>query len=113
MQTRIYKLVPIARADDQNWDRATDQGVVTVRAVSSGDARIVATYAEAAALTLKANIEATTQVNASAFRDSKLYTVVEDDSGEFPAEGPRQALRAVFQIPEGYNTPGPPSASET
>jgi len=105
MQTRIYKLVPSARPDDQNWDRAINQGEVVVRAVSSGDARIVAAYAEAAALSLKAPVEATTRVSASAFRDSKLYTVVDDTSGEFPADGPREALRAVFEVPANYALP--------
>lgn len=99
MQTRIYRLVPVARPDDPNWDRALNQGEVVVRAVSAGDARAIAAYGEAAALTLKAP-KGTTAVSASALRDVKLYSVVEDDSGEFPAEGPRQLLRAMFQIPE-------------
>lgn len=98
--TAIYRLVPAARPDDPNWDRAMNQGEVVVRAVSSGDARVVAAYGEAQAISLK-EPKGTTQVTASAFRDSKLYTVHLDTSGEFPAEGPRGVLRAMFELPPG------------
>jgi len=43
---------------------------------------------------------ATTQVVASAFRDSNLYAVVDDASGEFPAAGPVRVLRGTFKFPD-------------
>jgi hypothetical protein len=101
MEHHIYRLVPVAPTDDPNWDLATNQGEVVVRALSSGDARIVAAHAEAAAIIHRPPL-ATTQIFASAFRDEKLYHVVEDTSGEFPADGPRTVLRANFHVPEGY-----------
>jgi hypothetical protein len=101
VQTHVYRLVPVAREDDPNWDRTTNQGEVLVRAYSSGDARIVAAYGEAAAISLK-NPLGTTQVSASAFRDEKLYHVAEDDSGAFPERGPRAVLRAMFEVPENF-----------
>ena len=96
--TAIYRLVPIAAPDDPNWDRATNQGEVVVRALSSGDARAVAAYGEAQAINLR-EARATTGVIASAFRDAKLYTVHLDTSGEFADEGPRRVLRATFEVP--------------
>jgi hypothetical protein len=101
MQKHIYRLVPIAREDDPNWDRATNQGEVLVRAYSSGDARVLAAYGEAAAIS-STRPQGTTQVSASAFRDERLYHVVEDDSGTFPESGPRAILRAQFKIPENF-----------
>jgi hypothetical protein len=41
-------------------------------------------------------LHSTTQVTASAFRDPLLYSVVEDESGEFPAAGPVRALKGNF-----------------
>ena len=104
MKTRIYRLVPTARPDDPNWGRATNQGEVIVRAVSSGDARIVAAYGEAAATTLE-QPKGTTTLRASAFRDEKLYTVREDMGGNFPSEGPRKVLQALFRMPDQDEQP--------
>lgn len=101
METRVYRLVPSARPNDPNWDLATNQGEVIVRALSSGDARAVAAEGEANAIMPKAP-RGTTQEEASAFRNEKLYDVVEDDSGAFPATGPRAVLRAIFEVPEGF-----------
>ena len=101
MQHHVYRLVPVAHPGDPNWGRAVSQGEVVVRALSSGDARVVASHAEAAAITLR-EPQATTQVEASALRDPKLYHVVRDDSGRYPAEGPRTVLEAVFQVPDDY-----------
>jgi hypothetical protein len=97
----IYRLLPSAPPDDPNWDRALNQGEVVVRAASSGEARAMAALEEARAA-VGAIPNSTTQVRASAFRDEKLYTVREDDSGEFPAAGPVQVLRANFRFPEDY-----------
>lgn len=105
--TSIYRLIPVARPDDPNWDRALNQGEVVVRAMSTGDARVVAAYGESAAINLETP-KATTKLSASAFRDVKLYTVVSDTSGEFPDAGPRTVLRALFQLPEGFENGLPP-----
>ena len=101
MQLHVYRLVPVAREGDPNWDRAVSQGEVVVRARSSGDARVVASHAEAAAITLREPL-ATTQVEASALRDPKVYHVIQDDSGRYPDEGPRTVLKAMFQVPDDY-----------
>ena len=74
----IYKLVPVAEADDPRWDKDASYGEVLVAARSSGDARIVAAEAQPdfpAANALPAE-DVSTRF-ASAFRDEKLYTVIE------------------------------------
>jgi len=91
----IYRLVPIARPDDSNWDRTTDQGEVIVRARSSGDARVVASEGEARAAGKDPAVE-TTQLLASAFRDPHLYAVRLVSDTRYPAEGPREVLEASF-----------------
>jgi len=78
----IYKLVPVAAADDPRWDKDASYGEVLVAALSSGDARIVAAEAqpdfpEADALPAE---DVSTRF-ASAFRDEKLYTVIEVEQG--------------------------------
>ena len=93
MTRRIYRLVPNAEADDPNWDRAPSQGVVVVRAESVADARIVASQAEVDFLDVPAKPEHGTSTSfASAFRDDKLYSVFEDDSGQFVDHGERCVL---------------------
>ncbi|GHA36009.1 hypothetical protein GCM10007989_35070 [Devosia pacifica] len=96
MANGIYKLTPLAGPTDSNWDRATDQGEIIVRASSSGDARVVASEAEAAAAGKDPNI-ATTQVMASAFRDSHLYSVQLIEGAEYPKDGPREVLSGSFE----------------
>lgn len=87
----LYRLVPTARPDDPNWDRAPNRGEVVVRAKSSGDARVVAAQAEtpegAAGIF-------TTEVKASAFLDEKLYTVRDEPAGRYPSAGPRMVLES-------------------
>ncbi len=100
-RTRIYRLTPLAPPDDPNWNRALNQGEVIVRALSSGDARIVAAYGEAAALTLKTPVP-DTKMEASAFRDSRLYHVAEVANSKFDPNGPRTVLRAFFQVPPDF-----------
>jgi hypothetical protein len=101
---KIYRLTPNAPNDDPNWVRALNQGEVIVRARSSGDARIVAAYGEAMALTLKSPIaaETTAKVEISAFRDPRLYHVAEVSNSKFDPEGPRAVLRAFFQVPSEF-----------
>jgi hypothetical protein len=93
----IYRLVPTARPDDPGWDRAPNQGEVVVRASSSGEARAIAAMEESLAAGAR-TLPSTTQVTASAFRDPALYTVVEDESGEFPAAGPVRAVKSNFSF---------------
>lgn len=85
----IYRLVPTARPDDPNWDRAPNRGEVVVRARSSGDARVVAAQAETEEG--RAGLF-TTEVKASAFLDEKLYTVRDEPEGRHPSNGPREVL---------------------
>ncbi len=74
----IYRLEPIAAPDDPRWDNAPNQGTIIVAARSSGDARIVATGRELDFMEVDAApAEDVTTSNASAFRDDKLYTVIE------------------------------------
>lgn len=93
MTCRIYRLVPNAEPDDPNWDRAPSQGVVVVRAESAADARIVASQAETDFLDVSAKPQhGVTTDFASAFRDDKLYSVFEDDSGRYLDDGDRCVL---------------------
>ncbi|MDQ1183352.1 hypothetical protein [Agrobacterium larrymoorei] len=74
----VYKLAPVAKADDPHWDKGASYGEVLVAARSSGDARIVATEAQpdASAATAQPFEDVSTRF-ASAFRDETLYTVIE------------------------------------
>jgi hypothetical protein len=98
----LYRLVPVARPDDPNWDRAPNRGEVVVRARSSGDARVVAAQAET-----EEGIggEFTTRVSASAFMDEKLYTVRDEHGGRYPVDGPRAVLEGSVTNLAG--SPGP------
>lgn len=94
---QIYKLVPVAATDDPNWQLSPSQGVVVVRAKSSGDARQVATEAEGDFLETDAKPgEGVSTTGASAFRNEKLYTVIEDTSGLYPDDGPRAILSGTI-----------------
>jgi hypothetical protein len=87
---RIYRLVPAADRGDPRWDIAPHQGEVTVRARSPADARLVAAEAEIDFPEVGAMPGDGVKADfASAFRDDKLYRVVEDRSGTFPDEGGR------------------------
>ncbi len=74
----IYRLEPIAAPEDPHWDNAPNQGKVIVAARTAGDARIVAAGSELDFMEVDAGpAEDVTTSNASAFRDDKLYTVIE------------------------------------
>jgi hypothetical protein len=76
----IYRLVPIAEANDPRWDNSPCQGEVVVAARTTGDARIVAAERELDFMEIDAApAEGVTTNNASAFRSEKLYTVIEVD----------------------------------
>ncbi|PZM14919.1 hypothetical protein [Rhizobium tubonense] len=78
----IYRLVPIAAANDPRWDNSPTQGEVVVAARTSGDARIVASAKELDFMEVDAApADDVTTRNASAFRSEKLYTVIEVDRG--------------------------------
>jgi hypothetical protein len=95
----IFRLVPIARPDDPSWDRAPNHGEIVVRASSSGEARAIAAMEESVAAGAR-KLQSTTQVIASAFRDPLLYSVIEDESGEFPAAGPIRMVKGTFSFPK-------------
>ncbi|ANK88837.1 MULTISPECIES: hypothetical protein [unclassified Rhizobium] len=76
----IYRLEPIARPDDPRWGNAPNHGAVVVAARTTGDARIVAAARELDFMEVDAApAEDVTTAHASAFRDDKLYTVIEID----------------------------------
>lgn len=78
----IYRLTPIAAADDANWGNAPSSGEVIVAARTAGDARILAASRELDFMEVdSAPADDVTTANASAFRNEKLYTVVEIDRG--------------------------------
>lgn len=96
----LYRLVPLAAADDPNWDKAPSHGEVLVRAHSPADARIVAAEAEGDFRTRDAHPgHGNTTAFASAFRDDKLYTVVEADEANGPGEGERGVVEGDFSFP--------------
>lgn len=88
---RIFRLTPTAEPDDPRWSVALNHGTIRVRAESPAEARVIAARAETDFLDLpgRAGHHGTTPELASAFRDEKLYSCDEDDSGEFPPEGPK------------------------
>lgn len=78
----IYRLEPIAAPDDFRWDNAPSHGTVVVAARTAGDARIVAAGAELDFQEIDAlPAEDVSTRHASAFRDEKLYSVVEIEHG--------------------------------
>lgn len=82
----IYRLRPTTE-DDQNFALAANRGEVIVRARSSGNARAIAALHEAELLHGESASAPDTRIEASAFGQANLYTVVLDESGEFPEEG--------------------------
>lgn len=100
MEHRIFKLQPTAQDSDPNWDRAPNQGEIVVRALSPADARIVASEAEPDFLDSGGKPSRGTAARfASAFRDEKLYTVVEIDDSDFSKGGPRAVLSGTIRDP--------------
>ncbi len=76
----VYRLQPIAEADDPRWENSPFQGTVVVAARTAGDARVVASARELDYMEIDAKpAEDVTTTMASAFRSDKLYTVVEID----------------------------------
>lgn len=78
----VYRLEPTAAPSDPRWENSPSMGIVTVAARTAGDARIVATGLELDFQEIDAApADDVTTRNASAFRDEKLYTVVELENG--------------------------------
>lgn len=95
---KIYCLVPNAPADDPQWMDRPPQGSIYVRARTTGDARLVASEAELDFLdTDAAPAEGNSTLMASAFRSEKLYTVIEDNSGTYAADGPREVVAGLVR----------------
>ena len=95
METRIYRLYPIAEPGDPNWQLRASHGVVLVRAQSSGDARLVAAQAEAASRSGREENDDVRSIRTSAFVDEKLYGVTLVDSPPYPPDGPRGVLEGL------------------
>lgn len=94
-KTAIYRLAPIAHATDPNFDLAQFHGDVTVRARSSGDARLVAAEAEAAFAKQDPSM-ITTEFSASAFLNAHLYGVSQVTAAGYDPEGERQLLEGTI-----------------
>ncbi|NEI72934.1 hypothetical protein GR212_25560 [Rhizobium lusitanum] len=76
----LYRLVPIAAVNDHNWDLAPSYGEVLVAARTTGDARVVAAAFEVNYIRDNSMPgESIAAMGASAFRNEKLYTVIEID----------------------------------
>lgn len=90
---KIYRLKRIAAKDDPRWTITGSQNDVTVRAKSPADARVVASEAEddflqSTALPGDGNSTRTF----SAYRDDKVFTVIEETASSFSLEGERGVL---------------------
>jgi len=74
----VYRLVPTAGPSDPNWGNAPNHGEIVVAARTTGDARIVAADRELDFMDVDAAPAGdVTTKNASAFRNDRLYTVIE------------------------------------
>ncbi len=96
---KLYRLVPVAAANDPNWDNADYQGEVVVRAFSAADARVVAAQAELDFTEIDASpAEGNSTRDASAFRNERLYTVVEMLDRQGLADGPRGVVEGLVSV---------------
>ncbi len=96
---KIFRLVPTAASDDPNWQNSPSHGEVIVRALTAGDARIVASEAELDFTEIDAApAEGNSTKEASAFRNDKLYSVVADTSGRFSSDGERGVVGGRVRI---------------
>ncbi|MFP5076680.1 hypothetical protein ACLE20_05185 [Rhizobium sp. YIM 134829] len=96
---RLYRQVPVARAEDPRWDKAENQGEILVRAESPADARLVASEAELDFTEIDAKpAEGTDTRMASVFRDEKLYTVIEVEEAGHAETGPRGVVEGTVSV---------------
>lgn len=78
----IYRLKPMAAHDDPAWHNKPGHGVIVFAARTAGDARIVAAEGELDFMEIDAApADDVTTRHASAFRDEKLYSVIEVEHG--------------------------------
>lgn len=109
---KIFRLIPVAEEADPRWDNAADQGEVIVRARSPADARLVASEAEDDFLEMDvAPADGNSTRTFSAFRDDKLYTVVEATTGPHSKEGDREVVEGNIR-PVILSTPQPDKAGQ-
>lgn len=98
-ELKLFRLVPIASATDTNWDIAPNQGEVVVRARSSGDARVVAAEAELDYMEIDALPgDGNSTTSSSAFRNEKLYTVVDERNPSYSVDGPREVVAGTVRV---------------
>ncbi len=98
-QLKLFRLIPVAAATDTNWDNAPNQGEVVVRARSSGDARVVAAEAELDYTEIDALPgDGNSTTSASAFRNEKLYTVVDETDAAYSPNGPREVVAGTVRV---------------
>jgi hypothetical protein len=98
-ELKLFRLVPIASAADTNWDIAPNHGEVVVRARSSGDARVVAAEAELDYMEIDALPgDGNSTTSSSAFRNEKLYTVVDERNHSYSVDGPREVVAGTVRV---------------
>ena len=98
---KLYRLVPVARAGDPNWDSADNQGEIIVRALSPADARITAAEAELDFTEIDASpAEGNSTRDASAFRnEAAVWPWVEMlDQNGVAASGPRGVVEGIVSV---------------
>lgn len=97
---KLFRLVPVARANDPNWDVAENMGEVIVRAFSPADARVVAAQAELDFTEIDAlPAEGNSTRDASAFRNERLYAVQEEKPTiELRQDGPRGVVEGTVSV---------------
>ncbi|WP_371260171.1 hypothetical protein [Shinella sp. SUS2] len=98
-ELKLFRLVPIASATDTKWDIAPNHGEVVVRARSSGDARVVAAEAELDYMEIDALPgDGNSTTSSSAFRNEKLYTVVDERNPSYSVDGPREVVAGTVRV---------------
>ena len=98
-ELKLFRLVPIASATDTNWDIAPNHGEVVVRARSSGDARVVAAEAELDYMEIDALPgDGKSTTSSSAFRNEKLYTVVDERNPTYSVDGSREVVAGAVRV---------------
>lgn len=96
---KLYRLVPVAAPDDPNWDNAGNQGEILVRAFSPADARITAAEAELDFTEIDSlPAEGNSTRDASAFRNERLYTVIEETAASDADGGPRGVVEGTVSV---------------
>lgn len=96
----LYRLAPLAEPGDPRWDNAPSHGEVVVCAYSPADARLVAAAAERDFLEIDAMPGHGNSTRfASALRDDKLYTVVEERGGGEQNAIKRGVVKGDFSFP--------------